>query len=123
ETTWTAGPNLSPDGAKLVYSSYLGRQWQQPWAMPTKGGDLFPLTYGGFDRTTPRWSPDGSRIALISNETGDTSLWLFHWFGGRLEQVQIDKLDYKRPMARLHVRVNDESGKPTRARVHLNAAD
>ncbi|MDQ2899996.1 MAG: CehA/McbA family metallohydrolase [Acidobacteriota bacterium] len=124
ETTWKARPSISPDGAKLVYSSYLGREWQQLWAMPPKGGDIFPLTYGEFDRTTPRWSPDGNRIAFISNETGDTSLWLFHWFGGRLEPVKIDKLDFKRPMGRLRVAILDKAtGKPVWARVHLNAAD
>jgi hypothetical protein len=124
ETTWKARPSLSPDGAKLVYSSYLGRQWQQLWAMPPKGGDAFPLTYGEFDRTSPRWSPDGTRIAFISNETGDTSLWLWHWFGGKMEQVKMDRLVYKRPMGKLHVKVLDAaSNKEMRARVYLNASD
>jgi len=124
ETTWKARPSISPDGAKMVYSSYLGRQWQQLWIMPSEGGDAFPLTYGDFDRTVPKWSPDGSRIAFMSNQTGDTTLWLFHSFAGKLEQIRIDRLDYKRPVGKLAVRVLDSTtGRPISARVHLDAAD
>ena len=41
-----------------------------------------------------------------------------------MEQVKIDRLVYKRTMGKLHVRVSTTTtGKPLRARVHLNAAD
>lgn len=124
ETTWKAKPSVSPDGTKIVYSSYLGGQWQQLWIMPVNGGDAFPLTYGNFDRTAPRWSPDGNRVAFVSNQSGDTQLWLLHWFGGKLEQIRIDKLIYKRPMGRLHVSIVDaDTGQPLPARVHLVASD
>ena len=59
ETSWHARPDVSPDGARIVYSSYLGRQWQQLWLMPIDGGHPFPLTYGDYDNTNPVWSPDG----------------------------------------------------------------
>ncbi|MFM7786525.1 MAG: TolB family protein, partial [Gammaproteobacteria bacterium] len=29
ETTWSARPQLSPDGHRLLYASYAGRQWHQ----------------------------------------------------------------------------------------------
>ena len=76
ETTWKARPDWSRDGKRVVYSSYLGRQWHQLWLMTADGGDPLQLTYGDGDATAPRWSPDGRRIAYISNERGNTSLWI-----------------------------------------------
>ena len=38
ETSWHARPDISPDDARIVYSSYLGRQWQQLWLPACRGG-------------------------------------------------------------------------------------
>ena len=76
ETTWKARPDFSPDGSRIVYSSYAGRSWHQLWLMPANGGDVFPISYGEWDETNVRWSPDGKQLAFISNRSGNTELWL-----------------------------------------------
>jgi TolB protein len=74
ETSWKARPDFSPDGSRMIYSSYLGRQWHNLWVMPAKGGDAFPLTYGDWDETNARWSPDGKSIAFVNNRNGRTAI-------------------------------------------------
>ena len=74
ETSWNARPELSPDGRRLLFASYHGRQWRQLWLTTPDGAAPLPLTFGDFDRGSARWSPDGDRIAYISNEQGNTSL-------------------------------------------------
>ena len=87
ETAWKARPDFSPDGKRIVYASYLGGQWHQLWVMPSDGGDPFPVSYGDFDNTNPRWSPDGKSIAFISNRNGNTSLWVQKVLGGAQQPV------------------------------------
>ena len=74
ETSWNARPETSPDGEQVLFSSYHGRQWRQLWLTTPEGAAPLPLTFGEFDRGNARWSPDGERIAFISNEHGNTSL-------------------------------------------------
>ena len=74
ETNWKAHPDWARDGRGVVYSSYLGRQRNQLWLTTADGGDPFELTYCECDHTRPRWSPDGRRIAFVSNEDGNVSL-------------------------------------------------
>jgi len=123
ETTWRARGDFSPDGKRMVYASYLGGQWHQLWVMPAEGGDAFPISYGDYDNTNPRWSPDGSKIAFVSNRGGNTSLWVETIPGGAQTQVVVHDRKYLRPMGRLSLRVLGPTGKPVAARVFVTASD
>jgi Tol biopolymer transport system component len=123
ETTWKARPDVSPEGKRLVFASYLGQEWHQLWVMPAKGGDAFPISYGDFDNINPRWSPDGKKIAFISNRDGNTSLWVEDFPGGHQTEVQADTRHYRRQMGKLEFSIYDASGQLTPARVFITGAD
>ncbi len=119
ETTWKARPDFSPDGTKIVYSSYLGRQWHQLWLLPAAGGDALPISYGDWDETYARWSPDGARIAFISNRSGNTELWWQHFPGGTQRKLTVTERKYLRPRARVRLRIVNADGGLTAARVSV----
>ena len=69
-------PQPSPDGQHVAY--VLTRLDEEAddyksaiWLVPTAGGDPVQLTSGTARDTTPRWSPDGTRIAFVSNRAGE----------------------------------------------------
>ena len=123
ETTWKARPEFSPDGKRIVYSSYLGQAWNQLWTMPSQGGDPFPLSYGDYDNINPRWSPDGKQIAFISNRGGNTSLWVEQIPGGGQTEVVAKARHYRKATASLTIKVVDGAGRSTAARVFVTGAD
>jgi len=124
ETTWKARPDWSRDGKRVVYSSYLGRQWHQLWLMTADGGDPLQLTYRAGDAIAPRWSPDSRHIAYISNEDGNTSLNVVEVPGGSIQRVVAERRIYREPMGRLALTVIDRaSGRTIAARVSVEGPD
>jgi TolB protein len=123
ETTWKARPEFSPDGKRLVYASYLGQPWHQLWVMPSEGGDAFPLSYGDYDNTNPRWAPDGRRVAFISNRTGNTSLWMQEVLTGAQTQIVIKDRHYLKPTGRLKITVLGPARHPAAARIFVTGED
>ena len=122
ETNWKARPDVSPDGARVVFSSYTGRPWHNLWVMPSAGGDAFPLAYGDWDQTAARWSPDGTRVAFISNRDGDTHIDIERVPGGDLTPLEISDRQHLLPMGHLNLRIADAAGRPASARVSITDA-
>ncbi len=123
ETTWAAHPEIAPDGKRILYSGYHGGQWHQLWLTTTDDPAPLPLTYGDFDRRNARWSPDGRRIAYISNEDGNTALWVQTTFGGaRVRVVPLTRLRLQ-PTAGVAITIVDGAGRPISARVSILGDD
>src|SRR5258706_12724368 len=91
--------------------------------MTSEGGDPFPLTYGEYDATAPRWSRDGSHIAFVSNERGNTALWVVEFPGAYKRRVTASDRRYRDPPGTLRIDVVDRAGRTLSARISVTTAE
>ncbi len=85
ETTWS-NVDVSPDGKTVVFDM-LG----DLYAVPMEGGEAKALTEGIPWDTEPRFSPDGKRIAFISDRGGADNLWIMGVDGSSPRAVSEEK--------------------------------
>ncbi len=81
---------MSPDGAHTVYTVQrvdrkTEKKFANLWVAPTNGGEARQFSSGEQNDTHPRWSPDGTQIAFLSNR-GDrekpAQIYLIPFTGG-----------------------------------------
>jgi dipeptidyl aminopeptidase/acylaminoacyl peptidase len=80
---WVADPQISPDGRNIAYLRMrfdikTDRPRGTVWLVGVDGKHARPLT-GASSSTSPRWSPDGSRIAYVSRDADGSSQLFMYW--------------------------------------------
>ena len=85
EGTWMS-LDVSPDGTTIAFD-LLG----DIYTMPLAGGDATPITRGMAWDIQPRFSPDGSEIAFISDRAGGDNIWLLELASGETRQLTYER--------------------------------
>lgn len=78
--------DVSPDGTTLVFD-LLG----DIYTVPVEGGEATRLTRGMSFDVQPVFSPDGSKIAYISDGTGSDNVWVMNADGSEPEAVTSER--------------------------------
>ena len=89
----TAGdPQISPDGSKIVYvrsfaDAQSDRRYSNLWIINFDGSDDRALTSGNYGDNSPLWSPDGTRLAYISDRDGKPQLYVRWMDSGQTARI------------------------------------
>jgi imidazolonepropionase-like amidohydrolase/Tol biopolymer transport system component len=81
EGTWM-NVDVSPDGSRITFDM-LG----DIYVMPIGGGTPTRIAEGLSYEQQPRWSPDGTRIAFVSDRAGGDNIWIMAADGSAKKQL------------------------------------
>ena len=85
-------PQVSSNGRTVLFTVVTpdlekNTQPSQIWSVSLEGGEPRQLTHEGTRSQRPRWSPDGRRIAFLSNRDGSQQIWLMQADGSKARRL------------------------------------
>jgi Tol biopolymer transport system component len=85
-------PQVSPKGDFVAFTitdpdKAANRSTTQIYLVPLSGGEPRQLTNDEHSSATPRWSPDGEKLAFISARDGEDQIWTMDVSSGALKKV------------------------------------
>ena len=86
---WASDPQVAPDGRQVAYVRMRGDVMKDAytgdlWLVGTDGRAHRPLATGA---ASPRWSPDGTRLAYVAGEKGKAQIFVRWMESGTTTQV------------------------------------
>ena len=85
-------PQISPDGKKIVYvrrfaDPMTDKRYGNLWIINADGTEHRPLTTGNRMDVSPRWSPDGTRVAFLSDVGGKQQIYVRWMDSGQTARI------------------------------------
>lgn len=85
-------PQVSPDGRWVAYvvtgmDKTANHGTTQIYLIPIEGGEPRQLTKGAESADSPRWSPDGKRLAFITSQDDGSQIWTMDVQSGEMKKL------------------------------------
>src|SRR5437867_7137433 len=85
-------PQVSPKGDLVAFTitdpdKTANKSTTQIYLVPLSGGEPRQLTNDEHSSASPRWSPDGEKLAFVSARDGEDQIWTIDISSGALKKV------------------------------------